>query len=63
MSRLSVSVQVVTSDAQRRFIRSFNALGPDDFEGGEGEPDWCDGCDLPLDACCCPEPDEFSDLQ
>lgn len=32
---------------------------------GLGDDDWCDDCDLPLEACCCPEASEFTteDLQ
>lgn len=31
--------------------------------GSEAHPqdEWCEGCDLPTDACCCPETDEYDE--
>jgi hypothetical protein len=61
---LRPSELAVPSAHERGFIRSFDALGPDDFsETFELEPVWCGECRLPIEACCCPEPDgEFDDL-
>lgn len=43
-------------------VSSFAGLAPDDFmETFEAEPEWCDGCDLPREACVCPEGDDEFD--
>lgn len=56
----------VAGHARQQFIRSFDGLDPADlvdFLDAQVEDDWCEGCGLPLIACCCPEADEFEDLQ
>ena len=43
-------------------VASFAALGPEDFtETFEAEEEWCSHCELPMDACCCPE-GEYDDV-
>lgn len=47
-----------------RLLESFDQIAGDDaadFFDTSDDPDWCDACNLWLDACCCPGAGEFDD--
>lgn len=51
---LHVQVRRYVSPPRARRVEQLEPFESDDI-------DWCDGCDLPAEACCCPEADEYDE--